>query len=75
MHKHLIPLAALLAATPALPQASANIAAGRTQPSPLAPSEIVNAAPKADWAAIAPSDLLVMDLTPDAKGKPRRVVI
>ena len=75
MRKHLIPLAALLAATPALPQASANIAAGRAQPSPLAPSEIVNAAPKADWAAIAASDLLVMDLAPDAKGKARRVVI
>lgn len=75
MRKHLIPLAALLAATPALPQASANIAAGRAQPSPLAPAEIVNAAPKADWAEIAASDLLVMDLAPDAKGKPRRVVI
>ncbi len=41
----------------------------------LAPGEIVAAAPKADWAAIAASDLLVMDLAPDAKGKPRRVVI
>ena len=75
MRKHLLPLAALLAATPALPQASANIAAGRAQPSPLAPAEIVNVAPKGDWAAIAASDLLVMDLAPDAKGKPRRVVI
>lgn len=75
MRKHLIPLAALLAAAPAYPQASANIAAGRAQPSPLAPSEIVNAAPKSDWTAIAPSDLLVMDLAPDAKGKARRVVI
>ena len=75
MRKHLIPLAALLAAAPAYPQASANIAAGRAQPSPLAPSEIVAAAPKSDWTAIAPSDLLVMDLAPDAKGKARRVVI
>ncbi|MCE2841745.1 MAG: peptidylprolyl isomerase [Novosphingobium sp.] len=74
MRQYLLPLAALLAATPALPQASANIAAGRAQPSPLAPAEIVNAA-KGDWAAIASSDLLVMDLAPDAKGKPRRVVI
>ncbi len=49
----------------------------------LAPGEIVAAAPKADWVAIAPSDLLVMDLTPPARGpgqasakaKPRRVVI
>lgn len=75
MRKRLIPLAVLLAATPAHPQASANVAAGRAQPSPLAPSEIVNAAPKMDWAAIAPSDLLVMELAPDARGKARRVVI
>jgi peptidylprolyl isomerase len=39
------------------------------------PGEIVAAAPASDWVAIAPSDLLVMDLAPDAKGKPRRVVI
>lgn len=42
---------------------------------PPSPGEIVAAAPAADWVAIAPSDLLVMDLAPDAKGKPRRVVI
>ena len=41
----------------------------------LAPSEIVAAAPTADWQDIAPADLLVMDLAPDAKGKPRRVII
>ncbi|MBX9644845.1 MAG: peptidylprolyl isomerase [Novosphingobium sp.] len=75
MHKTLIALAALAAASPALPQASAAIASGKAQPSPLAPSEIVAQAPKADWTAIAASDLLVMDLAPDAKGKPRRVVI
>jgi cyclophilin family peptidyl-prolyl cis-trans isomerase len=47
-------------------------AAGATPaPKPAqAPSEIVAAAPKGDWVAIAPSDLLVMDL---AGGK--RVVI
>jgi cyclophilin family peptidyl-prolyl cis-trans isomerase len=39
------------------------------------PGEIVSAAPAGDWTAIAASDLLVMDLAPDAKGKPRRVVI
>lgn len=39
------------------------------------PGGIVAAAPASDWVAIAPSDLLVMDLAPDAKGKPRRVVI
>jgi len=75
MHKTLIALSALLAASPALPQASAAIASGKAQPSPLAPSEIVAQSPKADWAGIAASDLLVMDLAPDAKGKPRRVVI
>ena len=40
-----------------------------------APSEIVAAATAAEWVAIAPSDLLVMELASDAKGKPRRVVI
>ena len=75
MHKSLIALAALAVATPALPQASAAIASGKAQPSPLAPSEIVAQAPKADWTAIPQADLLVMDLTPDAKGRPRRVVI
>jgi peptidylprolyl isomerase len=59
----------------AFAQASAAQAAGKTKPSPLAPSEIVAAAPKGDWTAIPASDLLVMELTPDAKGKPRRVVI
>ena len=41
-----------------------------------APSEIVAAAPKADWAAIPADDLLVMTLAPDAAdGAPRQVVI
>ncbi len=40
-----------------------------------APGEIVAAAKAEEWVAIAPSDLLVMNLVPDAKGKPRRVVI
>jgi cyclophilin family peptidyl-prolyl cis-trans isomerase len=39
------------------------------------PSEIVAAAPAQDWTAIAPSDLLVMDLAADSRSKPRRVVI
>ena len=55
--KTLLMLAAATVATPA-PKAA------------LAPSEIVAAAPKGDWVAIAASDLLVMDL---ASGK--RVVI
>ncbi len=46
------------------------------EPAPTpSPGEIAAAAPATDWIAIAPSDLLVMDLAPDAKGKPRRVVI
>lgn len=46
------------------------------EPAPIpSPGEIAAAAPAGDWVAIAPSDLLVMDLAPDAKGKPRRVVI
>lgn len=69
------PLALLFTAVPAQPQASAAIAAGKAQPSPLAPSEIVAAAPKGDWTAIAKTDLLVMELASDAKGRPRRVVI
>ncbi|OYY91845.1 MAG: peptidylprolyl isomerase [Sphingomonas sp. 28-66-16] len=39
------------------------------------PGEIVSAAPASDWVAIAPKDLLVMRLKPDAKGRPRTVVI
>lgn len=74
MHKHLLPLAALLSATALTAQEKAAV---------HSPPEIVNAAPKADWLAIAPSDLMVMDLAPpdrgpgqaSAKGKPRRVVI
>ncbi len=40
-----------------------------------APGEIVAAAKAEEWVAIVPSDLLVMELAPDAKGNPRRVVI
>ena len=80
MRKTLLLAAALIAPlftapAPLAAQASAAQAAGKTKPSPLAPSEIVAAAPKGDWTRIAPSDLLVMDLAPDAKGRPRRVVI
>ncbi|WP_091149281.1 peptidylprolyl isomerase [Novosphingobium sp. CF614] len=42
---------------------------------PATPVEIVAAAPRSDWAGIAPSDLVVMDLAPDTRGQPRRVVI
>jgi len=46
------------------------------EPAPVpSPGEIAAAAPASDWIAIPASDLLVMDLAPDAKGKARRVVI
>ncbi len=45
------------------------------KPALPAPAEIVAAAPKSDWTAIAASDLLVMDLAPASTGKSRRVVI
>ncbi|WP_338427184.1 peptidylprolyl isomerase [Sphingopyxis kveilinensis] len=51
------------------------IAAQEAPPAQPSPSEIVDAAPAADWVAIAPSDLLVMDLAPYAAGKARRVII
>ncbi len=41
----------------------------------LVPGEIVTTAAQSDWVAIAPADLLVMDLAPDAHGSARRVVI
>ena len=68
--KHLSFAAALglAIATPSLGEAP-------PKPAALAPSEIVAAAPKGDWVAIAPADLLVMDLAPDYRGKARRVVI
>lgn len=67
--KRYLPLLASAAICAALP-ASAQEA--KTYP---APSEIVAAAKADEWVAIAPSDLLVMDLAADAKGKARRVVI
>jgi cyclophilin family peptidyl-prolyl cis-trans isomerase len=44
-------------------------------PAPKAPSEIVAAAPAADWIDIAPEDLLIMQLAPGAQNKERKVVI
>jgi len=59
--------AAMLAAFPLSAQVPA-------QPEFPAPSEIVAKANVKEWASIAPSDLLVMDLAP-LNGKVRRVVI
>ena len=67
--KRYLPLLASAAICAALPVSAQE---AKTYP---APSEIVAAAKAEDWVAIAPSDLLVMDLAPDSKGKPRRVVI
>ncbi len=68
-------LASCNAAPAPAPTKEAAPAAAPAQKSALAPTEIVAAAPSADWATIAPSDLLVMDLAPDTKGAARRVVI
>lgn len=65
----------LLAASAALALTLPLAAQETTKPKALAPSEIVAAAPKADWVAIPAEDLLVMTLAPDAEGKPRTVVI
>lgn len=65
----------LLAASAALALTLPLAAQETTKPTALAPSEIVDAAPKADWAQIPAEDLLVMTLAPDAEGNPRIVVI
>ena len=59
----------------ALAQAAAAQSAGLTQPDARAPASIVAAAPARDWVTIGAQDLLVMELAPDAAGRPRRVVI
>lgn len=64
-------LAAALLAAPALAQSEKPA----DQPVAPSPGEIVAAAPAGEWVAIAPEDLLVMDLTPGAWDQPRRVVI
>ena len=61
-----------------LAAAAASLALPVTAQEPAAtpsPGEIAAAAPASDWIAIAPSDLVLMDLAPDAKGNARRVVI
>jgi peptidylprolyl isomerase len=42
---------------------------------PPTPASIVAEAAAGEWAEIASNDLLVMELAPDAAGRPRRVVI
>ncbi|HQS71495.1 MAG TPA: peptidylprolyl isomerase, partial [Novosphingobium sp.] len=65
----LMSLLALLAAVAASPEPVTLPAKA------LAPAEIVATAPAVDWLPIAATELLVMDLAPDAAGRPRRVVI
>ncbi|MBT2188658.1 peptidylprolyl isomerase [Sphingobium nicotianae] len=65
-------LPVLLAAAAASGLAIAQPVKPAAKPSP---GEIVAAAPAGDWVDIAPDDLLVMTLAPDAGGKPRAVVI
>lgn len=65
----------LLAASAALALALPVAAEDTAKPAALAPSEIVAAAPKAEWVAVPAEYLLVMTLAPDADGRPRTVVI
>lgn len=51
------------------------LAASDPPPANPGPGDIIAAAPAEDWVQIAPEDLLVMQLAPDAAGKPRRIVI
>ncbi|MCJ2184040.1 peptidylprolyl isomerase [Novosphingobium sp. 1949] len=41
----------------------------------VTPNGVIEAAKPAEWRRIDPKDLMVIDLAPDAKGHPRRVVI
>jgi len=63
--KQLLAVSMLAIAVPLLAQEAA----------PLTPSAIVAAAPAKDWVTIAPEDLLVMQLAPDAEGNKRTVTI
>lgn len=73
--KRYLTLAASAAIFAALPLAAQTTAAEKAKKEYPSPPEIVAQAKAEEWVAIAPSDLLVMDLAPDAKGKARRVVI
>ncbi|MEM8974486.1 MAG: peptidylprolyl isomerase [Pseudomonadota bacterium] len=67
-HLSLAAAIALAFASPALAQVT------ESEPAP-SPNDIVSAAQKGDWVQIAPDDLLVMTLAPDAEGNGRVVVI
>ena len=80
MTKHLISLAAALAlASPIAAQekgshSSSEAVAQTSEPAP-SPNEIIAQAKADEWVAIAPEDLLVMTLAPDAAGNERKVII
>jgi len=65
----------MMSAAAALALALPVSAQDETADAPPGPSDIVNAAPQSEWVTIAPEDLLVMTLAPDAQGKERKVVI
>ncbi len=60
-----LPLVALLLALPAAAQ----------EEEPVTPASVVEASSPDEWVEIAPEDLLVMRLQPEADGSERRVVI
>ena len=69
MTKHLISLAAALAL-------SSHIAAQEeSETPPPSPNEIVAEASADEWIAVAPEDLIVMTLAPDAEGNSREVIL
>ena len=65
--------AALSGAAFALLSSTASLGQGEARP--RSPSQIVAEAKADEWVSIAPSDLVVMQLAADAKGRERRVVI
>lgn len=73
--KRYLTLAASAAIFAAIPLAAQTTAAEKEKKEYPSPPEIVAKAKAAEWMTIAPTDLMVMDLAPDAKGKARRVVI
>lgn len=64
-----------IASLAALAMAAPLSAQDSDKPEYPGPNAIVEQAAPEEWLAIAPSDLLVMDLAPDAEGNSRRVVI
>ena len=69
--KNLTKLAALFALTITTPLPAQEA----EKPKMLSPGQIVEQAAPEEWQAISASDLLVMDLGPDAKGKDRKIII